>query len=102
MAEIELPEDEKSQTWRQAILFYSLGAPLVLASPVMYMIFSQSMFKGEVCKFYELAGNLQTDCLAGYDDNESFYKEASGFRYIAFIISLIAPIVFLFIELSLN
>ena len=102
VTEIELPEDEKSQTWRQAILFYSLAAPLVIASPVMYLLFSNSMFKGEVCKFYELAGNEQDVCLANYDDNEAYYKDASGFRYIAFIISLIAPVVFLTIELTLN
>ena len=60
------------------------------------------MFKGEVCKFYELAGNEQKDCLDDYDNNEDKYIDGSGFRYTAFVISLIAPLVFLLIELSLN
>ena len=60
------------------------------------------MFKGEVCKFYELAGNEQDVCLANYDANPEFYKSASGFRYPAFVMSLIAPSCFLVLELSLN
>ena len=36
VAEVELPEDEKSQSWRLALLAYSLATPLVLASPIMF------------------------------------------------------------------
>ena len=59
VAEIELPEEDKSQAWRVAMLAYSLAAPLVFASPVMFSIFSESMMSGEVCKFFELAGHGQ-------------------------------------------
>ena len=105
ISEVELPEDEKSQTWRQAILYYSMAAPLVLASPFMYLIFSESMLKGEVCKFYELAtgeDGAQQDCLDNYDTGKVKYTDGSGFRYTAFMLSLIAPTICLLAELSLN
>ena len=62
----DLPEEEKTQAWRSAMLGYSLAAPLVIASPIMYAIYNESMFEGEVCKFYELAKNTkeaQEECL---------------------------------------
>jgi hypothetical protein len=36
VGEVELPEDEKSQAWRIALLAYSLATPLILASPIMF------------------------------------------------------------------
>ena len=53
--EVELPKDEKSSFWKFALINYTFAAPLVLASPIMFAIFHENMFKGEVCKFYELA-----------------------------------------------
>ena len=52
VAEIELPEEDKSDMWIIAQLYYSMAAPLVLAAPIMMMIFSDSMWSGEICKFY--------------------------------------------------
>jgi len=66
------------------------------------------MFKGEVCKFYELSDNIQDDCLygtaaqPGYDVEPAFFIEKSGFRYPAFVLSLVAPVFFSIVELSLN
>ena len=62
------------------------------------------MFEGEVCKFYELADsdNLQTDCLENYSTDPSYYIDASGFRYTAFVISLIMPACILVIEVVQN
>jgi len=79
--EIELPSEEKSHMWKRAVIYYSMATPLILATPVMFLVFSESMFGGQVCKFYELAGNSQEECLANYASNPAFYKEASGFRY---------------------
>ena len=53
--EMELPSDEKSSMWKIAITAYTLGAPLVIAVPITYTIFSEQMFKGETCEFYSLA-----------------------------------------------
>ena len=53
--EIKLPLEERSILWKSAIISYSIATPLVLASPIMYTVFHEDMFKGEVCKFYELA-----------------------------------------------
>ena len=44
---------------------YALATPLIFASPFMYCIFSESMFSGEVCKFYDLAGNESDDPSVG-------------------------------------
>ena len=54
--EIELPAEEKSIRWKRAVISYSLSTTLVLASPIMYLIFNESMYSGEVCKFYMLSG----------------------------------------------
>jgi len=62
------------------------------------------MFKGEVCKFYELASkdNSQDVCLGDYDTNASFYIAAAGFRYTALVLSLFLPVGFLVIEFMQN
>jgi len=67
------------------------------------------MFKGEICKFYELAkGTTEADpdpqktCLDNYDSDPDKFKSGSGFRYDAFMLSLIAPICFSVLELCLN
>ena len=63
------------------------------------------MFEGEVCKFYELAddvNNNQEECLKNYADDPSFYIDASGFRYTAFVMSLIMPACILVIEIVQN
>ena len=102
---MELPEDEKSKLWKFALLSYSVAAPLVLASPIMFMIYRQNMFEGEVCKFYELADSEnhdQQECLANYESDPEKYIDASGFRYTAFLMSLILPACFLMIELFQN
>lgn len=39
--EMELPSDEKSTMWKIAITSYTLGAPIVIAVPVMYALFWQ-------------------------------------------------------------
>jgi len=85
-------------------MFYSLTTPLILASPTMFWIFKESMFKGEVCKFYELANsqNDQQDCLANYADNSEYYIEKAGFRYPAFQMGLYAPVGFFLVELCFN
>ena len=75
----------------------------------MYMIFEQSMFMGEVCKFYELASNnhSQQVCLGyksegevdfQYKDNPQYFIEKSGFRYPAFLMGLVFPLIFFVIE----
>lgn len=79
--EIELPSEEKSHMWKKAVIFYSVATPLVLSTPCMFLIYGESMFSGQVCKFYELAGNSQEDCLANYANNPQTYIEGSGFRY---------------------
>ena len=73
--DVELPKDEKSNLWKTAILFYSFATPLVIASPIMYLIFEQSMFTGEVCKLYELSNpknvtNPQGDCIKNYANKD--------------------------------
>lgn len=84
--EIELPAEEKSGAWKTALIAYSVATPLVLSSAIMYYVFADSMMKGQVCKFYELASdsNNQADCIANYDTNPDLYIEASGYRYTAF------------------
>ena len=60
---------------------------------------------GEVCKFYELAdtiNNRQEECLTEYETNPRPFIEAAGFRYPAFLMSLIAPVCFIFIEFMQN
>ena len=70
----------------------------------MFTIFSPSMYRGEVCKFYELASskNSQDECLANYNETPDFYEDASGFRYPAFLLGLYAPAAFFLVELFLN
>lgn len=100
--EVELPSDEKSGMWKLAQISYSLATPLIMASPIMFLIFSQDMLKGEVCKFVELAGGVQNDCLSDYENNPAFYQETAGFRYTALMISLYGPLIFFVIEFFLN
>jgi len=50
--ELELPEEDKSDQWKGALISYSVAMPLILASPIMYYLYSDNMFKGEVCNFY--------------------------------------------------
>ena len=52
--EMELPADEKSGLWKYAVTSYAIGAPLVLAAPIIFAVFWDKMIKGEVCKFYSL------------------------------------------------
>ena len=102
--EVELPSEEKSTMWKTALITYSMSTPLLLASSIMFAVFSESMFSGEVCKFYELAdsNNSQEDCLKSYTTNPDFYQEAAGFRYIAFLMALIVPVCFALFEFMLN
>ena len=53
--EVEFPADEKSNWWKVAVLSYSLAVPLVISGPMMFIFFGEQMWKGETCKFYELA-----------------------------------------------
>ena len=66
----ELPQSEVSTLWISATKAYAFATPLVLASPIMFTIFHESMIRGEVCKFYELANTSETtrqeDCLLNY------------------------------------
>ncbi len=81
---VDLPEEEKSGSWKIAVLAYSLAAPLVLASPTIYMIFPKSMFRGEICKFVELAGysDEQDACIEDFkDETKADWIEKAGFRY---------------------
>ena len=105
--EVELPTEEVSGMWKSAIIAYSLALPLAIASPIMFLFFTQEMMKGEVCKFYELAQTTdadtrQADCLANYDSDPSKYIEGSGFRYPAFIMALALPAAYGLIEFFLN
>ena len=83
---------------------YTMAGPLVIASPIMFVIYQSDMFEGEVCKFYELAGgdNDQQECLENYFTDPSKYIKASGFRYYALLMALIVPVCFQFIELFNN
>ena len=76
----------------------------MLASPIMYLIYTKHMFEGEVCKFFELAdeNNDQNECINNYTNDPRYYIDASGFRYTAFIMSLIMPPCFLIIEIFQN
>ena len=74
-----MPKDEKSNLWKTAIIFYSFATPLVIASPIMYLIFEQSMFTGEVCKLYELSNpknvtDPQGDCIKNYANEDKKEK----------------------------
>ena len=60
------------------------------------------MLSGQVCKFYELAGYEQKDCLADYENDPAKYIEASGFRYEVFLAGVMMPVIFYFIEFFLN
>ena len=99
-----MPAEEKSRNWKVGVITYSIATPLILASPTMFLLFRQTMFKGEICKFYELAdpNNSQQECLADYDSNPDKYIDASGFRYPAFMLGLCAPVFFFAIEFFLN
>ena len=59
--EVALPTEDKSGVWKLAVLSYAVAAPLVLASPIMFLFFPDDMFRGEVCKFYELADSGNND-----------------------------------------
>ena len=102
--DIELPKEEKSNVWEHAMVFYAYATPLVIASPIMYLIYRKSMFKGEVCKLYELSdqGNSQEDCIENYSNNPSQYIKACKFRYPVFLVSLFLPVVNLVFELCAN
>ena len=79
--EIELPAEEKSIRWKRAVIGYSLSTTLVLASPIMYLIFSESMWSGEVCKFYMLSGaGDEETCLKNYSTDPETYNAGAGFR----------------------
>ncbi len=102
---VDLPEEDKSGSWKVAVLAYSLAAPLVLASPAIYMIYPKSMFKGEICKFVELADvhNDQQECLDTFDDEtRDDWIEKAGFRYQAFCLGLFAPPFLLLVEMTMN
>ena len=81
-----------------------MATPLVLASAIMYYVFPDSMMKGQICKFYELASdkNDQADCIANYDANPDFYIQASGYRYTAFLAGLYLPVACSIVELFMN
>ena len=100
--EIELPSEEKSHLWKKALIFYSVASPLILAVPCMFLIFGDSMFAGQVCKFYELAGNSQEYCLANYASAPETFIEAAGFRYQGLIAALFGPIIMLTLEFFQN
>ena len=102
--EIELPSEEKSVKWKTAIIAYSVATPLVLATPIMFAIFSDSMYEGEVCKFFSLAAEEHDyfACTQFYATNPQHYIDASGFRYDAFITALYAPVIFFFFEMCQN
>ena len=55
VSEVDLPLDEKSTLWRFSLIMYTMASTLVVANPIIFLIFRQDMFMGEVCKFYELA-----------------------------------------------
>ena len=55
IVELELPSDEKSTLWKQAVYMYSFAVPLAVSVPIMYGIFWDQMSVGEICKFYSLA-----------------------------------------------
>ena len=38
-----------------AVLSYTFAVPLVISGPLMFIFFGPAMWKGEPCKFYELA-----------------------------------------------
>ena len=40
-----------------AVLSYTFAVPLVISGPMMFVFFGKEMWKGETCKFYELAHN---------------------------------------------
>ena len=88
--------------WKKAIIFYSVAAPLVLSVAVMFIFFSESMTSGQVCKFNELAGHSQADCLVNYATNSSKYIELAGFRYQALLCGVFLPVVFYLLEFFLN
>ena len=107
--DIELPKEEKSNVWEHAMVFYAYATPLVIASPIMYLIFRQDMFKGEVCKLYELSIGMDTPdkdpqgtCLKNYDEHPHTFIVDSGFRYPVFLVSLTLPVVNLVFELCAN
>ena len=88
--------------WRRAVIFYDLAGPLLVSIALMLAIDTEAMLSGQVCKFYELAGNKQEDCLADYANNPVKYIEGSGFRYDAFLSGVMMPVIFYFIEFFLN
>ena len=100
--DIELPAEEKSQMWRRAIIYYDIAGPLLVSIAIMLVIDTESMLSGQVCKFYELAGNKQEECLADYANNPSKYILASGFRYDVYLAGVMMPVIFYFIEFFLN
>ena len=100
--DIELPAEEKSGMWKKAVIFYDLAGPLIVSIAIMLVYDTESMLSGQVCKFYELAGNSQEDCLADYAKDPSKYIEASGFRYDVYLAGVMMPVIFYFIEFFLN
>ena len=115
--EMELPSDEKSTMWKIAITSYTLGAPIVIAVPVMYALFWQKMIMGETCEFYSLATpsdptlqqfsarELQKYCMEQYPTDPvsgEAFKDESGFRYTGFLFGLFFPAIILIVEFCLN
>ena len=106
--------------WKRAVTGYAIAAPLIVASPICYAIFWDSMMMGEVCKFYELANEsipeAQDNCLyygtvttddppvtvGPYSQDPQFYIDASGFRYYAFMMALWVPACFYLLEFMMN
>ena len=88
--------------WKRAIIFYDLAGPLLVSIAIMLVIESKSMLSGQVCKFYELAGFDQEECLADWPNNPSKYIAASGFRYDVYLAGVMLPVIFYFIEFFLN
>lgn len=63
----------RRSSWKLGVMTYSVAAPLILASPIMFfLVFRKAMFQGEVCKFVELANvedYTQEDCLENFDSD---------------------------------
>ena len=102
--DVELPEEEVTTYWRHAFIFYSLALPLVCASPIQYHW--SNMKKDVNCNLAQLAhpddANLYQLCMEEYSSNPTYWNGMTNWRHDAYLTSMYAPCVFLFVELCVN
>merc|ERR1711908_95333 len=105
-----LPEEDRSTMWRPAIVLYSLSAPLVWLSLILF--YSTNMQPDILCTLAKLGSNNKTSfnetiCILKPTLNDTLYSndalvKSAGWRWGMYQAGLIIPCIMNVVEMCLN